>query len=261
MALTFKKPTRSIEGISAIIYGKPKSGKTYTLNDPNLKILVLDLEGGTAVLDEAPNTTLVPAETWEDVCEVGDSFARGYFVIEGKKVPADFDMLAVDSITRLQDLCKKYIVSTYAPNRKREIQGKFGGLQDWGDLKDLMTTLVKDFHGLTKRGEKSIHLMWLAHVEFITDPDANSKILGTKIMLQGKETGDIIMSVVDSIFYSDKAEKDGVVHYFIRTQKHGYIEAGVRVPKSIEPLPKVIENPQWSEIFNKLGYTRSKAEN
>jgi hypothetical protein len=252
----FKKPTEATEGVDAILYGPPKSGKTSTLDDPNFKILIVDVDGGSSVLANAKNTELFPATTWEEVCEIGESFKRGYFNINGQKVPTYHDLLAFDSLTRLQDLCKEYIVNRYAPNRKREIAGKFGGLQDWGDLKSLMTDIVKEFHGLTKRGDKSIHIMWLAHVDFVTDPDAGSKILGTKIMMQGKETGDIIMSVVDSIFYMEKAEKDGQEHFFVRTRKSGYIDAGVRVPKNREKLAPAIKNPVWSEIFENMGYTR-----
>jgi hypothetical protein len=40
-ALMPQKPTKEESGIHSILYGEPKSGKTTTLDDPNMKVLLL----------------------------------------------------------------------------------------------------------------------------------------------------------------------------------------------------------------------------
>lgn len=252
-ALRIKKPAKAKEGIHAILYGDPKTGKTSTLDDPNMRVLLLDVEGGSAVLSDAENVDIVPIEKLEDLHEVGKLLKDNVFVDEeGNIVPFNYGLVAIDSLTRLQDLVKDYVVRVLAPNRKREIQGKFGAQSDWGDFGIIMKDMVKFFHGLTKRGEKSINVMWIAHRENIKD-DVTGGIIGTQIKMQGSSAPEI-MSVVDAIFYMVKKDTDEGLKFGVATRKMGIIEAGVRQSKKEERLPDIIENPVWSEIFTKLGY-------
>ncbi len=138
MTLTIKKPSSNAEGFHGILYGEPGTGKTSTADDPEFKTLLLDLEGGSSVLSEATNTDIIEINTWEDLVEAGKSIKQGFFETSSGKVPCTYDMIFIDSITRLQDLCKEYVVRVVAPNRRREIQTKFGAMADWGDLKDLV---------------------------------------------------------------------------------------------------------------------------
>lgn len=252
-ALKIKKPNQVKEGIHAILYGDPKSGKTSTLDDPNMKVLLLDIEGGSAVLAGAENVDIVPIEKLEDLQEVAKLLKKGVFIDEeGNEVPFNYGLVAIDSLTRLQDLVKDYIVRVYAPNRKREIQGKFGAQSDWGDFGLIIKDMVKFFHTLTKQGEKSINVMWIAHKENVKD-DITGGIVGTKIQMQGSSANEI-MSVVDAIFYMVKKDTEQGLKFGVATRKMGAIEAGVRQSKKEERLPDIIENPVWSEIFTKLGY-------
>ena len=252
-ALRIKKPAKAKEGIHAILYDDPKTGKTSTLDDPNMRVLLLDIEGGSAVLSDAENVDIVPIEKLEDLQEAAKLLKDNVFVDEeGNIVPFNYGLVAIDSLTRLQDLVKDYVVRVLAPNRKREIQGKFGAQSDWRDFGIIMKDMVKFFHGLTKRGEKSINVMWIAHRENIKD-DVTGGIIGTQIKMQGSSAPEI-MSVVDAIFYMVKKDTDEGLKFGIATRKMGIVEAGVRQSKKEERLPDIIENPVWSEIFTKLGY-------
>ena len=254
MPIKLKNPAKVIEGIHSILYGQQKSGKTSTLDDPNMRVLLLDLEGGSSVLAGAENVDIVPIESWEDLQEVGKLLARHVFVDEdGKEVPFNYDLVAIDSVTRLQDLVKVYIAKTHAPNRKREIVGQFGCQGDWGDFGLLLQGIVKFFHNLTKNGEKSINIMWIAHKDDIKD-DLDGRITGTKIMMQGDKNAPVIMSVVDAVFYMVKRETEQGLQFGILTQKKGIYDAGVRQSKRQEPLDDFIVNPIWSDIFKHLGY-------
>lgn len=258
MALKLMKPSQVREGFHGILYGDPKTGKTSTFGDCGFKVLLADLEGGSAVLDGCENVDRMPIEKWEDMIELGKGIRQGFFQIEGEKIPFDWDLVVIDSISRLQEICKEYIAHTYAPNRRREIQGKFGAQADWGDLRSLLTGMVKGFHSLTKRGEESVHIMWVAHKANVKDPLVETKVIATKIQLQGGDTAEIIMSYVDGMFYMLKAphKETGEMVYGIFTDTSGVNVAGVRQPKKAEKLPKFIQNPHWQDIFTQLGYIR-----
>jgi hypothetical protein len=252
------------EGMHFLLYGKPKSGKTTTLGECGFKVLLADLEGGSAVLEGATNIDRIPIEKWEELIELGAAVKQGYIDYgNGEKFIIDHDLVVIDSISRVQDLCKEWVATVYAPNRKREIQGKFGAQSDWGDLKDKITGTVKAFHALTKRGDNSIHVGWIAHEAIQTD-DVTGLPTNTKIQLQGKDTADTIMSVVDAIFYMVKSvqpdpndEKKQVIKYGILTEQSGIFQAAVRQSKfnkEAKKLPSAIMNPHWKTIFETLGY-------
>lgn len=255
--LKITKPAEVREGFHGILYGKPKVGKTSTADDPKFRTLLIDMEGGSAVLSEAKNVDRIAVEDFRDFIEITESVKRGYFQMGGEKVPCDYDLYVIDSISALQELLKVYIATVYAPSRRREITGKFGAMADWGDLRDLITRTTKAWHQLTKRNEDSIHCMWIAHEQVIKDENTEQAV-GTKVQLQGKDTADIVMAHVDGIFYmfnkQDKETKE--LQRGILTQTAGIYAAGVRQSKHAKPLDAQIISPVWSTIFEKLGYVR-----
>lgn len=255
--LKISKPAQVKDGFHGILYGRPKHGKTSTADDPKFKTLLIDMEGGSAVLEKAKNVDLISVDNFQDFIEITESVKRGYFLINEEKVPCEYDLYMIDSISALQEIVKTYVANVYAPKRSREINGKFGAKADWGDLKELMTRVVKAWHNMSKRGEDSIHVMWVAHVQEVKD-ESTDQIVATKIQLQGKDTADIIMANVDGNFYMVKREnpETKALEFGILTDKAGYIEAGYRLPKTAERLPRWIVNPVWSDIFEKMGYTR-----
>jgi hypothetical protein len=179
---------------------------------------------------------------------------------EGKLVPIEHGLIAADSITRLCDLVKDYVVRVVAPNRKREVPGVFGAQSDWGNYGTIISDLVKYIHNLTKRGKQSINFKWIAHKDNkYENPNAETQITGTQIKMQGSSVP-IVMSVVDAIFYMNKGEienkktKEKNMYYWIQTDKMGVVEAGVRQAKTEEKLPQRIFNPVWSDIYAQLGY-------
>jgi hypothetical protein len=247
------KPAEVREGFHGMIYGKPKTGKTSTADDKNFKVLIADLEGGTAVLSNAKNVDRVAINNFDEFREFTELVQRGYIEKQGD---FNYDLVMIDSISRLQEMVKEFVAKQYAPNRKREIVGKFGAMADWGDLRDIMLSAVKGWHSITKRGEKSTHVMWVAHEGTVKD-EMTDQAIATKIQLQGKDTADIVMAHVDGIFYMfNKTDEDGTLKRGVLTANHGIYQAGVRQPKGKEPLPTVIYNPVWSDIFKSIGYTK-----
>jgi len=159
--LKITKPAEVKEGFHGILYGKPKVGKTSTADDPKFKTLLIDMEGGSAVLSQAKNVDRIAVDNFKDFIEITDSVKRGYFQIGNEKVKCDYDLYVIDSISALQELIKEYVATVYAPSRRREISSKFGAMADWGDLRDLITRTTKAWHQLTKRNDDSIHCLWI----------------------------------------------------------------------------------------------------
>lgn len=271
MGYTVTKPALAVEGLHGVLYGEPKTGKTSTLDDPVFKVLLLDLEGGSAVLSEAENVDRIPiVDEIDPATGKVTKFAFQTFIEVMKDVESGeltgYDLYAIDSMTQFEEAVKNYIVHVFAPMRNgRPSKEKFmfGGQQDWGDLKTLIIRMVKWIHGMTKRGEKSIHVLWIAHIadkkENIPGTD-EQRVVGKKIALQGGNTAEVVMSIVDAIFYMFNREvKDGETTKLwrgIATKPRGVIPAMARQSKKRDPLPDLIGNPVWSEIFETLGYTK-----
>lgn len=267
-ALTAKKVEEVREGIHGILYGDPFSGKTSTLDDPKMKVLVLDLEGGGSVLSGAPNVDKVDIHSVEHLNAYMELLDAGKWINpEGKIVPIEHGLIAIDGITRFCDYVKDYVVKVVAPNRRREIDGVFGAQSDWGNYGTIITDTVKFAHKLTKRGDKSLNIMWLAHKDNkYENPTVETLVTGTQIKMQGSSVP-IVMSVVDAIFYmnngliKNKQTGETNMYYWIQTDKVGVTEAGVRQAKREEKLPTKIYNPVWSDIFTKLGYSIEPPKN
>lgn len=260
-ALMPQKAEKTVEGFHSILYSDPKAGKTTSLDDPNMRVLVLDMEMGTSVLAGSPNVDIVKIRSMEHLDAYMELLDAGKWLnFEGKVVPLEHGLVAADSLTRMCDFVKDYVVRVVAPNRKREVAKVFGAQSDWGNYGTIIADTVKFAHNLTKKGDKSINFMWLAHRDNkYENPNAETQVTGTQIKMQGSSVP-IVMSIVDAIFYMNKGELENKqkvkqMCYWIQTDKMGIVEAGVRQAKREEKLPQRIFNPVWSEIFGQLGYS------
>lgn len=251
------KPAEVREGFHGILYGKPGVGKTSTADDPVFKTLLIDMEGGSAVLSKAKNVDRYMVEDFKDFLEITEAVKRGYLLDGSEKIELEYDLYVIDSMSALQEHIKQYVVLNYAPSRRREITGKFGAMADWGDLRDIIVRAVKAWHGLTKREDDSVHCIWIAHEQVIKD-ETTDQATGTKVQLQGKDTADVVMAAVDSFVYmfnrNNKDTKE--LERGIITQTTGIYSAKVRQSKHSKPLDTFIISPVWSEIFEQLGYVR-----
>jgi hypothetical protein len=267
-ALMPQKPKKEESGIHGILYGDPKSGKTTTLDDPNMRILVLDLEGGESVLEGSENVDVVKISSLEHLNAYLSLIKDGKWLnYEGKLVPLEHGLVAADSFTALCEYVKDYVVRVVAPNRQREIKDanlppvqRFGAQSDWGNYGTILVDIMKYVHTLTKRKDKSINFLWLAHKDNkYENPVAENMVTGTQIKMQGSSVP-VVMSVVDAIFFMNKGvlknpkTQEEKLCYWIQTETIGVTEAGVRQSKRAEKLPPRIFNPMWSDVFTKLGY-------
>lgn len=259
-----RKPELKGEGRSIVVYGPPFVGKTTSLADPEVKVLLCDMDHNTSPLDDADNVTIYPVDSYEEYLEFKKSVERGYFVIDKEKVPASgFDIIAFDSFTRFEELIKKYVRTSFAPNRKREIAEKFGAQSDWQDLQDIEVQQVRDWQAMTR--SHGFNVFWIGHdMTLFENPNAESMATSIRLALQGKYASSRIMGAVDAVVYFAKisvANKDNPKQMDIvrgmYTQQNGIIQADARLSvEKREKLPTFYRDPKWSKILPYLGYRK-----
>ena len=266
-------PEERPEGRQVVLYGPPFVGKTSSLADPDLKVLLCDMDHNTSPLDNADNVTVYPIDHFDtdkddtkrlgydnSYMEFKRSIERGYFVIKGEKVPVPkVDVVAFDGFTRFEELVKYWVANVFAPNRSREIQGKFGAQTDWDDLQRTEVEEIRDWQSMTRT--KGFCSIWMGH-DMAINSEITKKAARIQLALQGKYAGPRIMSAVDAVFYMDKVldPKDKDKKTFVRgvyTQQFDIIQADARMPiEKREKLPKFIPTVQWSKILPYIGYRK-----
>lgn len=257
-------PEARAEGRSIVAYGPPFVGKTTSLADPDVKVLLCDMDHNTSPLDDADNVTVYPIDDYEGYLEFKTSVERGYFVIDKKKIPCEgYDIIAFDSFTRFEELIKSYVRRVFAPNRKREIAEKFGAQSDWQDLQDMEVQQVRDWQSMTRT--KGFNVIWIGHdMTLFENPNAESMATNIRLALQGKYASPRIMGAVDAVVYFTKftapSKEDPKKMEVVRgvyTQQHGITQADVRLPvEKRKALPTFVKEPKWSKLLPYFGYTK-----
>jgi hypothetical protein len=251
-----KEPDEVFEGRQVVVYAPPFTGKTTTLDDPELKVLLGDMDHNTSPLDDAKNVTIYPIDSFEDYLEFKASVIRGYFLIDKVKYPCtDFDVIALDSFTRFEELIKSWVVRAFAPARAREIKGKFGAQTDWDDLQRTEVEEVREWQALTRT--MGFCVIWLGH-DMTMENSITKKAERIQLALQGKFASPKIMSAVDAIFYMHKeVDKDKNIMRGMYTQQEGIIQAEARVTLGKRAkLPTYIPVVVWSKILPYLGWKK-----
>lgn len=261
-------PEARVEGRQFVLYGAPYAGKTSSLADPAVQVLLCDMDHNTSPLEDADNVTIYPVDTYEQYLEFKESVARGHFVIGGKKVPLDkYDIIAFDSFTRFEELLKSWVRRVFAPNRKREIADKFGAQSDWQDLQDNEVQEIRYWQQQTRT--KGFNVFWLGHdMTLFENPNAETLATSIRLALQGKYAAPRIMGAVDGIMYFAKETvqvdpkdktKGTRVRRGVYTQQTGITQADVRLPVAKRTqLPNFVEEPKWSKILPYFGYVKAE---
>jgi len=267
------------EGYTAIVYGKTGSGKTTLLGyDPlfqkaygeQAKILLIDVEhSANEVLKGVSYVDPVFIETWEDLQEVADSLIKGFFLVNGQKIQTNvYKWIVIDSASRIMDLVKEHTLRN-SPRRARSVEGIISSQADWGELLEKYNKMTRVFHAIaknqeiTKRNGQSHDVFFILHPEDVQD---ENNITKTRPALQGRNTTDSFMALVDGVFYLDKIYKglsDNKPQYLrqLYTEDFGKIQAKHRVPITKERLPNPLVNPSMVNILYKLGYINKSIKN
>lgn len=121
------------------IYGKGGTGKTTLLGTLPGKGLIIDvpqIEGGTFVLeDHSDHIDVIPVETWDAIDKV-------YWFLA--KSPHEYKWAAIDSITAMQELAKRKVIT----ERALDADPHTISLQEWGKIGRLVSELTYKFRTL-----------------------------------------------------------------------------------------------------------------
>lgn len=267
MSVSFKRggqePTvKGPVGRSGVLYGPPFSGKTSTLQyDTSIRVLLIDFDKNSAALEECGHVDILGVNNFEDAFLIKEGISTGTLNIGGQVIPMDYDLYVIDSFTSFEERIKDWVVRKFAPDRKREIKGKFGAQSDWGDLQTTEIQFFRDMHEMTRREVNPINVLWLGHDMLSDTPDGLTEKLQLK--LQGKFAAPGIMSATDAVFYMFRVrnEEQKKTDFGIYTVNTGAIVAEARLSfQKRKEFPEFIWYPKWGEIFRTLGATNLKGD-
>lgn len=247
-------------GRSIVLYGPPFSGKTSSLQyDPNLRYAIIDFDKNTSVIEHLGNVDIFGVNSVEEFEWFTEGVRNGTLNLGGQAIPMDYDMYVVDSMTSFEERVKEWVANVYAPDRKREIKGKFGAQTDWADMQDKEIRFIREWQEMTRRPDKPVNVMWIGHdMEVTNETDYSTKL---QLKLQGKYAAPGIMSAVDAVFFMHKQrnESKGTTGFGIYTMDKAAIRAEARMPVEQRlKMPEIIWFPKWGDVLRQLGATNLK---
>jgi len=190
------KPKSTVkQGYSILIVGPHGTGKTTITDDPEYRILYLPIESGEAVLPDRENIIVYDNGTgvmrWQDITDTLE------WLEASPDNRAQFDVVVLDGLGRAFELAMQHALSI-TPQVKRMAEG-VPAQADWNHFPRLFKETIKRFHELTKlrNNKKPLYVVFIGHTQEVKDEV--SGIIEHKINLQGRDTGDVVGSVVDFV--------------------------------------------------------------
>lgn len=135
-----------------VLYGRPGSGKTSKINSLPGKVLVIDTDRGLASVEPKDTVAVAECETYNDV-------------LEALAMAKDFDSIAIDHMTNVQELCYKHLLSELGRDKMT--------LPLYGDATQLLKKLVDELVELSYSGKNILVLVQERSVN--TEPEDAGK--------------------------------------------------------------------------------------
>lgn len=114
------------------LFGMAGSGKTSFINTMPGNVLIIDTDRGLASVEQDDRFTVAECKSWEDV-------------LEALTYAKDFDSIAIDHFTNVQELCYKDIMET---NNIKKMQ-----IQHYGEASTSLKALVDELVDLSYKGK------------------------------------------------------------------------------------------------------------
>jgi hypothetical protein len=234
--------------ISALLYGRAKSGKSTLADSSPGPRLIIDAEMGTDFLTSDQHEwdieagEAVPALEEDDTCviHVHDYTTLGkiYEFLDIGNHP--FETVIIDSITEIQQRCIDDKVGT--------AQLK---IQDWGDIKRKLSLDIRKFRDLKVNPVKSVNVFFIATLEEINAPDGTVRYVPH---MQGSIAKELpyVVDIVGMLYLSNEDNKTRK----LRVGSHPLFDTGDRTGY----LPEVIESPDVYEILDMIEEASVKAK-
>ena len=113
-------------------YGMAGSSKTTFINSMPGSVLIIDTDRGLASVEQDDRFSVAECASWNDV-------------IEALSYAKDFDSIAVDHLTNVQELCYKDIMEA---NHAKKMQ-----LQHYGEASTRLKALIDELVDLSYQGK------------------------------------------------------------------------------------------------------------
>lgn len=115
-----------------VFYGLPGSGKSSFINSLPGNVLIIDTDRGLASVEQDDRFSVAECTSWNDV-------------IEALSYAKDFDSIAVDHLTNVQELCYKDIMEA---NHAKKMQ-----LQHYGEASTRLKAFIDELVDLSYQGK------------------------------------------------------------------------------------------------------------
>lgn len=265
--MSMLKPKSEVkQGYSFLIVGPWGTGKTSIFDDANMNILVLDVEKGSAVLPDRTNI-LIPPEGINNYLDVLTWLERLEQSVEFR---TQIDLVLLDGMGRFFELCMRHAMEI-TPQVNRMADG-VPQKADWNHFPRLFKETIKRFHELTKRPDnlKPFYVGIIGHTA--EDKNEVSGLTEYKINLQGKDTSDVVASIVDLVGFQNivfelpkdapegaPPEKSYVLFLQPGVFEHKRFNAKIRVFKEVvHKAPKALRNPSIKRLIAMLDYLKAE---
>lgn len=240
--------------LRALLYSASGMGKTTS-------ILTLPLDRTLVLMAEPKRLPLIgqDVDLWdiEDYEDVRLAFAKARkglesdegLIVNGKKK----DIIFVDSLTEINEKCKKQILAKDRPEllskrKKKDVGGIYDelmGMEDWGLLGTRIDALVSAFCHLP------CHLIVTALEHWVEDKATGEvKLLPA---LNGK-LANTISRHFDFAFHLEVQKIEGADRRFFRTSH------SMQVMAKGSPHLDDLEDPSWTKILTKIGNAGKSAK-
>ena len=225
-------------GISMLIHGNSKAGKTYLANTAPGPRLILDAEGGTRFLKtnkivwdpRQPPPDCKPDDTVLVYIRDFGSLAHAYQWLAAGKHP--FNSVILDSISEIQQRCIDALVGTEQMK-----------LQDWGELARKVAKLVRDYRDLLIHPTKPLQTVILIAM---TRKDNTSGKYSPYVQGQLAIALPFYIDLVG--FLQAQQDESGNMQRYLLVQPHNQYEAGDRTGV----FPPIITNPNIVEMLQEV---------
>lgn len=173
----------SLKYWNIMVYADPGAGKTVFAGQDN-KVLFLAPESDGLMSAATMNST---AEHIEDVTQWEDVKNAYEWYDEHRDELNDVNVLAIDSISEMQSMCKNYVLRMTADEKRRKNQDPTRlQIQDYGIMHELLEGMVRGFNDLP------VNVLWTATAKTVEDADKKSFIAPD---LQGKKDYGVAMKM------------------------------------------------------------------
>lgn len=225
-------------GVSFLIHGPSKAGKTYLANTSPGPRLILDAEGGTRFLKSNKivwNPSDPPPECKEDdtvlvyIRDFGQLSKAFQWLAAGKH---PFRSVILDSISEIQQRCIDALVGTEQMR-----------LADWGTLSRQVARLVRDYRDLLIHPTNPVScVILIAMTRQNNDSGKYSPYVQGQLAVA-------LPFYIDCLGYlTASADESGEMQRYLLMQPHNQYEAGDRTGC----FPQILTNPNITDMLEQV---------